>query len=266
MKEIEKQDRESGEQDGMPQGFVKVVGIGVGNESQITPEVSNALYEASDAIGYIPYIERLKGMTHLKLHPSDNRVELEHARIAFCLAETGRKVVIVSSGDPGVFAMASALFEVMEQEKRFHHIDVEILPGISAMFAAAAKLGAPLGHDFCAINLSTHLKPFAQIEKRVRHAAKGDFVMAFYNPRSQTRPDDLGSVLDILREELKSETLVIYARNVTRPDEHYHITTLKNADPKQVDMRSLVFIGNQNSRQIKNTKWVYTPRYYDRKV
>jgi precorrin-3B C17-methyltransferase len=169
-------------------GFIKVVGLGPGNGALITPQVQAALDLATDIVGYIPYVARVTPRDGLVLHASDNRVELDRAHNALEMARAGKKVVIVSSGDPGVFAMASALFEALEAMPSYQDMAIEILPGITAMLAASAALGAPLGHDFCAINLSDNLKPFALIEKRLRLAAQADFAMAFYNPRLGLAP------------------------------------------------------------------------------
>lgn len=170
-------------------GWVKIVGLGPGSDDLVTPQVSDAMAQASDVIGYIPYVARIAPRAGLTLHPSDNRVELDRARHALSLALQGHKVVVVSSGDPGVFAMASALFEALEDgPASWRDLDIEVLPGITAMLAAAARVGAPLGHDFCAINLSDNLKPWTLIEKRLRLAVEGDFAMAFYNPVQNPDP------------------------------------------------------------------------------
>lgn len=237
-------------------GWVAVAGLGPGAEALITPETSTALDEATDAVGYIPYIERVAGRPGLILHPSDNRVELDRARLALSLAAQGRRVVVVSSGDPGVFAMASALFEAIGPDD--HDTDIRILPGITAMLAAAARLGAPLGHDFCAINLSNNLKPFSLIEKRLRLAARGDFAMAFYNPRSKSRPQGFANVLDILREECGGQRLISFARAVSTPDERLETVTLAQASPDMADMRTVVILGNSSTRRVG--RWIYTPR------
>ncbi|WP_282603456.1 precorrin-3B C(17)-methyltransferase [Paracoccus sp. PARArs4] len=237
-------------------GRITVAGLGPGADALVTPEVTQALAEATDVIGYIPYVARVAPRADLRLHPSDNRVELDRARHALDLAEDGARVVIVSSGDPGVFAMAAALFEALEE--RGTDPDIRILPGITAMLAAAARAGAPLGHDFCAINLSDNLKPFALIEKRLRHAARGDFAMAFYNPRSKSRPEGFARVLQILREECEPERLLIFARAVSTPDEELRITSLAEATPEMADMRTVVIVGNSATRRVG--RWVYAPR------
>ena len=168
----------------MSSGWLCIAGLGPGAVAMITPEVSAALAAATDVVGYLPYVARIAPRAGLRLHPSDNRVEMERARAALAMAADGHRVVLVSSGDPGVFAMAAAVFEALEAAPHWQQLDIRVLPGITAMLAAAAKAGAPLGHDFCAINLSDNLKPAALIEARVRAAAGADFALAFYNPRS----------------------------------------------------------------------------------
>lgn len=239
-------------------GRITVAGLGPGDEALVTPEVRAALEEATDVIGYIPYVARVAPRPGLTLHASDNRVELDRAAHALSLAAEGARVVIVSSGDPGVFAMASALFEALETVPDPTAPDIRILPGITAMLAAAARAGAPLGHDFCAINLSDNLKPFALVEQRLRYAARGDFAMAFYNPRSKSRPHQFTRVLEILREECEPGRIVIFARAVSTPDEALRVVTLAEAEPEMADMRTVVLIGNSATRRVG--PWVYTPR------
>ncbi|WP_299842471.1 precorrin-3B C(17)-methyltransferase [uncultured Paracoccus sp.] len=239
-------------------GWLAVAGLGPGDPSLVTPEVTAALAEASDVVGYIPYVARIAPRPGLTLHPSDNRVELDRALAALEMAAEGRRVVVVSSGDPGVFAMASALFEMVEARPEFHALDIRILPGITAMLAAAARAGAPLGHDFCAINLSDNLKPFAEVERRLRHAAQGGFAMAFYNPRSSSRPHQFARVLEILREECEPSRLITFARAVSTPEEALVTVTLAEAAPEMADMRTVVIVGNAATRRVG--RWVYTPR------
>ncbi|MDG1430230.1 MAG: precorrin-3B C(17)-methyltransferase, partial [Paracoccaceae bacterium] len=201
-------------------GKVVIAGIGPGADNLVTPEVSTALAEATDIVGYIPYVERVANRPGLTLHPSDNRVEIDRSRHALEMAVEGRNVVVVSSGDPGVFAMASAVFEAIEAgPEEWRNLEIQVLPGITAMLAASARAGAPLGHDFCTINLSDNLKPWHLIEKRLRLAAQADFAMAFYNPRSKSRPEGFEKTLIILNEECQDDRPVIFARNVSRPDE-----------------------------------------------
>lgn len=239
-------------------GWVAVAGLGPGDTALVTPEVTAALAQATDVVGYIPYVARVAPRPGLTLHPSDNRVELDRALAALRMAAEGKRVVIVSSGDPGVFAMASALFEALEAHPEHQGTDIRILPGITAMLAAAARAGAPLGHDFCAINLSDNLKPFAEVERRLRHAARGGFAMAFYNPRSASRPHQFAQVLQILREECEPGRLILFARAVSTPEERITTVTLAEALPEMADMRTVVIVGNAATRQVG--PWVYTPR------
>ena len=239
-------------------GWLVVAGLGPGSEALVTPEVTEALAQATDVVGYIPYVARVAPRNGLTLHPSDNRVEMDRAKAALDMAAAGRRVVVVSSGDPGVFAMASAIFEALEANPGYLDLDIRILPGITAMLAAAARVGAPLGHDFCAINLSDNLKPFATVEKRVALAAQGDFAMAFYNPRSASRPHQFARVLEVLREYCEPMRLITFARAVSTDDEALNTVTLAEATPEMADMRTVVLVGNSATRRIG--RHVYTPR------
>lgn len=239
-------------------GWLVIVGLGPGSDALVTPEVTAALADATDVVGYIPYVARVAPRAGLVLHPSDNRVEMDRAAHALTMAAEGRRVVVVSSGDPGVFAMASAVFEAMEAAPQYQQLEVRVLPGITAMLAAAARAGAPLGHDFCAINLSDNLKPFAVVEHRLRLAARADFAMAFYNPRSASRPHQFTRVLEILREECEPARLITFARAVSTPEEHLRTVTLKDATPEMADMRTVVLLGNSATRRVG--RYVYTPR------
>jgi precorrin-3B C17-methyltransferase len=224
----------------------------------VTPEVTAALTEATDVVGYIPYVARVAPRDGLTLHPSDNRVELVRARAALDMAAEGKRVVIVSSGDPGVFAMASAVFETLEGRTDWQALDIRVLPGITAMLAAAAAAGAPLGHDFCCINLSDNLKPWDVIETRLRHAAKADLAMAFYNPRSASRPEGFVRTLDVLRQECGPDRLITFARAISTADQHLLTVTLGEAAPEMADMRTVVIVGNAATRRVG--RWVYSPR------
>ncbi len=244
-------------------GWVRIAGLGPGADGMVTPEVSGALNAATDVVGYTPYVARVCPRPGLSLHPSDNRAELDRARHALRMAAEGRRVVVVSSGDPGVFAMAAALFEALETgPKPWRDLDIRVLPGITAMLAAAARAGAPLGHDFCTINLSDNLKPQALIEKRLRLAAEGDFAIALYNPRSQARPEGFARALDILRETCGDDRPVIFARNVSHPDETIRVVPLSEAKAEMADMRTVVLIGSAQTRIIPHRAGpiVYTPR------
>ena len=239
-------------------GWLVVAGLGPGDAGLITPEVTLALAQATDVIGYFPYVARVMPLDGLTLHASDNRVELDRAALALDLAAAGGRVVVVSSGDPGVFAMASAVFEALEARPLDHALDIRILPGITAMLAAAARAGAPLGHDFCAINLSDNLKPWELVEARLRAAAKADFAMAFYNPRSASRPHQFGRALEILLAECGPARLITFARAVSTPEEHILTVTLSEATPEMADMRTVVIVGNSATRRVG--RFVYTPR------
>lgn len=239
-------------------GWLAIAGLGPGDERLVTPEVSAALAEATDVVGYIPYVARVAPRPGLTLHPSDNRVELDRAQAALDMAVGGKRVVVVSSGDPGVFAMASAVFEAMEGRELWQALDIRVLPGITAMLAAAAAAGAPLGHDFCCINLSDNLKPWEVIETRLRHAARADFAMAFYNPRSASRPEGFVKALEVLRQECGPDRLITFARAVSTPDQRLNTVTLGEATPEMADMRTVVIVGNSATRRVG--RWVYSPR------
>ncbi|WP_341909951.1 precorrin-3B C(17)-methyltransferase [Polaromonas sp. YR568] len=239
-------------------GWLCIVGLGPGDPKWVTPEVTATLEAATDIVGYIPYVARIAPRTGLNLHASDNRVEMDRARAALQMASRGKQVVIVSSGDPGVFAMAAAVFEALEGRPDWQALDIRVLPGITAMLAAAAKAGAPLGHDFCAINLSDNLKPVALIEARVRAAAEADFAMAFYNPRSTRRPHTFGRVLDLLRTICTADRLMTFARAVGTPEENVLTVSLAQATPEMADMRTVVIVGNSATRRVG--RFVYTPR------
>jgi precorrin-3B C17-methyltransferase len=240
-------------------GSLTIAGLGPGNEALITPEVSAALASATDIVGYAPYVARVPPRAGLNLHPSDNRMELDRAGDALRLASDGRHVVVISSGDPGVFAMASAVFEALEDQPQWRELPIRVLPGVTAMLAAAARAGAPLGHDFCAINLSDNLKPWPTIEKRLRLAAEADFAIAMYNPRSAGRPEGFGRALKILSEAGCDERVVIFARAISTPEEQIETMMLRQARPEMADMRTLVIVGNSATRRVG--RWVYAPRH-----
>ena len=246
-------------------GEVAVVGLGPGPASWLVPEAAEALDLATDLVGYIPYVARVPERPGLLRHASDNRVEIDRARHAFRLALEGRRVAVVSGGDPGIFAMAAAVFEALESDPACLAVPVRVIPGLSAMQAAAARLGAPLGHDFCAISLSPNLKPWAIVLRRLRAAAEGDFVMALYNPASRARPLQIGQAFDHLRNFKSLATPMAFARAVGRPDEHLHLTTLGEADPALVDMATLVIVGSSETRLVAGQggrRWMLTPRRY----
>jgi len=239
-------------------GMLTIAGLGPGDEALVTPEVSAALAEATDIFGYGPYVARVPAREGLVLHASDNRQELQRATEALRLAAAGRRVVVVSSGDPGVFAMASAVFEALEAAPQWQDIPIRVLPGVTAMLAAAARAGAPLGHDFCAINLSDNLKPWPVIEKRLRLAAEADFAIALYNPRSASRPEGFERALEILKDAGCVNRIIIFAHAVTTPEERIDTLALRDARPEMADMRTLVIVGNSSTRRIG--RWIYAPR------
>jgi precorrin-3B C17-methyltransferase len=239
-------------------GTLTIAGLGPGDAALVTPEVSAALACATDVLGYATYVARVPARDGLMLHPSDNRMELQRAGDALRLAAGGRNVVIVSSGDPGVFAMAAAVFEALELAPQWKDVSIRVLPGVTAMLAAAARAGAPLGHDFCAINLSDNLKPWPTIEKRLRLAAEADFAIALYNPRSNSRPEGFARALDVLKEAGCGERTIIFAHAVTTPKERIEILPLQEARAEMADMATVVIVGNSAMRRIG--RWVYAPR------
>jgi precorrin-3B C17-methyltransferase len=246
-------------------GRVTIVGLGPGPAEWMTPEASAAIEAASDVVGYGPYVQRLALRTEQCAHPSDNRLEMDRARLALKLAAEGRSVAVVSGGDPGVFAMAAAVFEAIEEDPRWLSLDIQVAPGVTAMQAAAARLGAPLGHDFCAISLSDNLKPWAIVERRLCAACEGDFVIALYNPASQARPTRITQAFDLLRRAKSSTTPVAFARAVGRSDETLTLTTLGEADASLADMATLVVVGSSETRFIVRDAarpWMVTPRAY----
>ncbi len=226
-------------------GMLTIAGLGPGDAALITPEVA-------------PYVARVAAREGLVLHASDNRQELLRAAEAMRLAAAGRRVVVVSSGDPGVFAMASAVFEALEASPQWQGLIIRVLPGVTAMLAAAARAGAPLGHDFCAINLSDNLKPWPLIEKRLRLAAEADFAIALYNPRSASRPEGFARALEVLNEAGCGDRITIFAHAVTTADERIDALPLRDARPDMADMRTLVIVGNSTTRRAG--RWIYAPR------
>jgi cobalt-precorrin 5A hydrolase/precorrin-3B C17-methyltransferase len=253
---------------GRPRGRLTVIGLGPGAAEFMVPAARQALDEAQDLLGYETYIKMAGSLRPEQVrHCTDNREEMQRACHAFELAASGRRVVVVSSGDPGVFAMAAAVLEALHEstDAEWQRVDLQVFPGVSAALATAAKAGAPLGHDFCLISLSDNLKPWAIIEKRLAHAAAADLVMAFYNPISKARPWQLGSALNIVRQQRTPETLVVLGRDIGRPGETLRSLTLGELTPEMVDMRTLVIIGSSQTCRFPRAdggEWVYTPRSY----
>jgi precorrin-3B C17-methyltransferase len=246
-------------------GRVAIVGLGPGPAEWMTQEAGAAIGAATDVIGYGPYLDRLALRPDQRAHASDNRAELTRARLALRLAAEGRAVAVVSGGDPGVFAMAAAVFEAIEEDPEWLALDIAVSPGVTAMQAAAARLGAPLGHDFCAISLSDNLKPWVIVERRLRAAAEGDFVIALYNPASRARPTRIVEAFALLRRLKAQATPVAFARAVGRADEALTLTTLGEADAGLADMATLIVVGSSETRFIARDgarTWMVTPRAY----
>ncbi|OAE44245.1 precorrin-3B C(17)-methyltransferase [Brucella intermedia] len=260
---------------GRKRGKLVVIGLGPGSRSLMTPAVQHELQQAEDILGYETYVrmaeENLRPFRpDQTIHMTDNREEMQRARHAFELAASGRHVVMVSSGDPGVFAMAAAVVEALHETDNpaWHGVELVIQPGISAAMAAASRIGAPLGHDFCIISLSDNLKPWEVIERRLALAAEADLAMAFYNPISRARPHQLGRALEILRQYRSPGTPVVLGRDIGRPAETTRTTTLGELTPEDVDMRTVVIVGSSHTQRFAKSdgrEWVYTPRWYGEK-
>ncbi|MFJ2481053.1 precorrin-3B C(17)-methyltransferase [Pseudomonas sp. NPDC087598] len=253
---------------GRPRGRLAVIGLGPGAAELMVPAVKAELARATDVLGYETYVRMAGPFRDDQVqHCTDNREEMQRARHAFRLAAQGRSVIVVSSGDPGVFAMAAAVLEALHEsdDPAWHSVDLEILPGVSASLATAAQAGAPLGHDFCVMSLSDNLKPWSIIEKRLDLAAEADLALAFYNPISRARPWQLGRALEIVAQHRTPETPVVLGRDIGRPGQTLRTTTLGALTPDQVDMRTMVLIGSSTTCTFPRATggdWVYTPRWY----
>ncbi|AIG04557.1 putative precorrin-3B C17-methyltransferase, cobalamin biosynthesis protein [Pseudomonas fluorescens] len=253
---------------GRPRGRLAVIGLGPGAAELMVPAVKAELARCTDVLGYETYV-RMAGPFRADQvqHCTDNREEMQRARHAFELAAQGRSVVVVSSGDPGVFAMAAAVLEALHEssDPAWQRVELEILPGVSASLATAAQAGAPLGHDFCVMSLSDNLKPWAIIEKRLDLACQADLALAFYNPISRSRPWQLGRALEIVAQHRLAATPVVLGRDIGRPGQTLRTTTLGQLTPDQVDMRTMVLIGSSTTctfPRVGGGEWVYTPRWY----
>ena len=259
------------QQIGRARGRLAVIGLGPGAADLMVPAVKAELARANDVLGYETYV-RMAGpfRDDQVLHCTDNREEMQRARHAFELAAQGRSVVVVSSGDPGVFAMAAAVLEALHasSDPQWHRVELEMLPGVSASLATAAQAGAPLGHDFCVMSLSDNLKPWSIIEKRLDLACEADLALAFYNPISRSRPWQLGVALEIVARHRTAQTPVVLGRDIGRPGQTLRVTTLGELTPEQVDMRTMVLIGSSTTctfPRADGREWVYTPRWYGEK-
>lgn len=247
-------------------GTLYVVGTGPGSPKQMTPETAEAVAAAEEFYGYFPYLDRLNLRPDQVRVASDNREELDRAQVALTRAAAGAKVCMVSGGDPGVFAMAAAVCEAIDKgPAEWKSVELVITPGVTAMLAVAARIGAPLGHDFCAISLSDNLKPWEVITRRLRLAAEAGLVIALYNPISRARPWQLGEAFEILRGVLPATVPVIFGRAAGRPDERMTVMPLGEANANRADMATCVIIGSPETRVVQREgqpDLVYTPRFY----
>ncbi|MFC5829614.1 precorrin-3B C(17)-methyltransferase [Nonomuraea insulae] len=239
-------------------GEVAVVGLGPAGRPWLTPEAQEALAAATDLVGYGPYVDRVPPNPRQRRHRTDNRVEAERARHALELARDGARVAVVSSGDPGVFAMASA---VLEAADGFPGVPVRVVPGLTAAQAVASRVGAPLGHDYCVLSLSDLLKPWEVVADRLSAAARADLVLAIYNPASRSRTWQVSAARDLLLEHRAPDTPVVIGRDVGGERESVTVTTLGELDPGMVDMRCLLIVGSSTTR-VTASGVVYTPRRY----
>jgi precorrin-2 C20-methyltransferase/precorrin-3B C17-methyltransferase len=246
-----------------PVGSIAVVGLGPGDADWMTPQSRRELATATDLIGYGPYLDRIAGRDGQRHHPSDNTDEPARARLACTLAEQGRAVAVVSSGDPGVFAMATA---VLEEAKQWPGVDVRVIPAMTAAQAVASRVGAPLGHDYAVISLSDRLKPWEVIVGRLKAAAAADLVLAIYNPASKSRTWQVAAMRDLLLEHRDPGTPVVIGRDVSGPEEHVKVVRLADLDPGAVDMRCLLIIGSSQTQwqqaDLDGIDRVFTPRRY----
>jgi precorrin-2 C20-methyltransferase/precorrin-3B C17-methyltransferase len=245
-------------------GRVTVIGLGPAGHDWLTPQARSALAAADDVVGYGPYVDRVPPNPRQRRHPSDNRVEAERAAFALDLAKRGRHVAVVSSGDPGVFAMAAAVLEIGE-DPQWKDVPVRVVPGLTAAQAVASRVGAPLGHDFCVLSLSDRLKPWEVIASRLTAAASADLVIAIYNPASKTRREQLVRARELLLEQRDPATPVAVGRDVGGPEESVRVTTLGELDPATIDMRCLLIVGSSQTRMATRgdgTTQMYTPRHY----
>jgi precorrin-2 C20-methyltransferase/precorrin-3B C17-methyltransferase len=241
------------------EGRVDVVGLGPAGRDWLTPQAQAVLASADHIVGYGPYVDRVQPNPRQQRHSSDNKVEAERAEFALELALRGDRVAVVSSGDPGIFAMASAVVEAATQE-RYARVPVAVVPGLTAAQALAAQVGAPLGHDFAVISLSDRLKPWDVVARRLAAAAQADLVIAIYNPASAARRQQIADAKALLLEHRAPETVVVVGRAVGTDEQDIRITTLGDLDPATIDMRCLVMIGSTQTR-VENGR-VFTPRRY----
>jgi len=253
-----------------------ILGTGPGDLALLTPKAKQAIAASSDLVAYGLYIDLMGEICEGKTrHDLPLGEEINRARLALDLAAQGKDTALISSGDIGIYAMATLVFELLDRQlqgledhSEWLKVDIQVIPGISAMQAGASAVGAMLGHDFCTISLSDLLTPWETIKKRIECAAAGDFVVSFYNPVSKKRDWQLNTARDILLQSRPANTPVMIGRQLTREDQHIRIIELKDLDAKDVDMFTMVSVGNSESRRIVNgeKEWVYTPRGYSKKL
>ncbi|MEM8951294.1 MAG: precorrin-3B C(17)-methyltransferase, partial [Pseudomonadota bacterium] len=252
---------------GRPQGHLAIIGIGPGSAAWRSPEADQLLSASDHWMGYQGYLDLLQKAPHVEQEGFALGEEEVRARKALDLAANGARVALISSGDAGIYAMASLVYELLDRsdDPAWQRVEVVMTPGISALQAAAARTGAPLGHDFCTISLSDLLTPWEVIEQRLRAAADGDFVIALYNPASLRRREGLFRAISILERARPPSTPVTIARNLGRDGETVDVVKLQDFDQDQVDMMSLVIIGSSRTRmtpRLHGQPFVYTPRGY----
>lgn len=251
-------------------GWLAVVGLGPGDPQWLLPEARRTIEAADHLVGYQTYLDMVPAdlVGERQLHGSDNRVELARAGLALDLAAAGERVAVISSGDPGVFAMAAAVFEAQHADdapETWQAVDITVVPGVTAALAAAARAGAPLGHDFCLVSLSDNLKPWSIIERRVQAAMEADFVLALYNPVSRHRPHQIAAAFDLIRAHRAPETPVVLGRDVGRPAEQVTVLTLADLDLAVCDMRTVIIVGSSTTVIVPGAAGsprVFTPRTY----
>jgi cobalt-precorrin 5A hydrolase / precorrin-3B C17-methyltransferase len=256
---------------GAAQGYLSVIGIGPGSDEWRSPQSSQALRDATDVVGYGLYLDLVQDLIYGKeRHESGLANEEKRARMALDLAAQGKRVCLVCSGDAGIYALATLVFELLDKEDNpsWNRLKIDVAPGISALQACAARIGAPINHDFCTISLSDLLTPWEDIQRRLKAAADGDFVVAFYNPRSQRRVTQIEKARDILLTGRPAETPVVLGRNLGRDTETVEVITLGELTSDHADMLTMVLVGSSQSRVMKRgvNQWVYTPRGYEKKM
>ncbi|WP_135080298.1 precorrin-3B C(17)-methyltransferase [Terasakiella sp. SH-1] len=256
---------------GRAQGYLSIIGIGPGSDEWRSPQATQALRDATDVVGYGLYLDLVEDLIVGKdRHESGLANEEKRARIALDLAAQGKRVCLVCSGDAGIYALATLAFELLDKENKpeWNRLQVDVAPGISALQACAARIGAPINHDFCTISLSDLLTPWEDIQRRLKAAADGDFVVAFYNPRSKRRVTQIERARDILLTGRPPQTPVVLGRNLGRATESLEVITLGELTSDHADMLTMVLVGSSQSRVIERgvNKWVYTPRGYEKKM